>query len=163
MEQFYMPLKTAQCYILSNTSQYQLYTIKPRTDLYAIKDITLLNTSQHYTPLNTSQCYAPLNIGEFYTLLNTAQCYNTQQNTIYETVLRIWGERFDDSFTTCTFFICVLKVEISLCKPMSPIFLKARISPQWLSQLRQLWRSVFWWVTCELIFPDRFLHYAWTA
>ena len=98
-----MPLKTAQCYILSNTSQYQLYTIKPRTDLYAIKDITLLNTSQHYTPLNTSQCYAPLNIGEFYTLLNTAQ-YNTQQNTTYETVLRIWGERFDDSFTTCTFF-----------------------------------------------------------
>ena len=124
MEQFYMPLQTSQCYILSNTSQYQLYTIKPRTDLYAIKDITLLNTSQHYTPLNTSQCYAPLNIGEFYTLLNTAQCYNTQQNTTYETVLRIWGEGFDDSFTTCTILICVLKVEISLPKPMPPFFLR---------------------------------------
>ena len=29
--------------------------------------------------------------------------------------------------------------------------LQARISPQWLSELRRLWPSVPWWVSCELV------------
>ena len=42
-------------------------------------------------------------------------------------------------------------------------FVKAWISPQWISKLRPLWLSVFWSIVCELIFPDRFPHYNWTA
>ena len=39
----------------------------------------------------------------------------------------------------------------------------ARISPLWLTKLRRLWPSVSWQVVCELVVPDRFSLYAWTA
>ena len=45
----------------------------------------------------------------------------------------------------------------------SSFFFNARISPQWLSELRWLRQSVSWRVACELVFPDRFPHYTWTA
>ena len=56
-------------------------------------------------------------------------------------------------------------MEISSCAliPFFFFFWKARISPQWLSEVRQLWPSVSWWDACKLIFNNRFPHCAWIA
>ena len=51
---------------------------------------------------------------------------------------------FSHLFPVCTFF-SFLEVEVSLCT------LYARISPQWLSKLRQLWPNVPSQVMCKLI------------
>ena len=51
------------------------------------------------------------------------------------------------------------KVEIS-SRTNSTLW--ARISPQWLSELRRLWPNVPWKL-CVSSFPDRFPHYTWTA
>ena len=64
------------------------------------------------------------------------------------------GRMFDNSFLTCTFCVCVcvcvcFKVAISL-RTLIPLFL-ARISPQWFSELRGLWRNVPWQLACELV------------
>ena len=51
---------------------------------------------------------------------------------------------FDQSFPACT-FLC----EIS-SRTLIPLFY-ARISPQWLSELRRLWPNTPWRVACEFV------------
>ena len=53
--------------------------------------------------------------------------------------------RLDDSFPSCAF----LSNGDHLAHTS-----KARVSPQWLSERRQLWPGVSRRVACELIFPD---------
>ena len=67
--------------------------------------------------------------------------------------------RMFNPFLPAPFFL-FFEVETSSWT-LIPLFY-ARISPQWLSELRRLWPNVPWQVACEL-FPDRFPHYAWTA
>ena len=47
--------------------------------------------------------------------------------------------------------------------PHTNFTFQARISPQWLSELRRLRPTASWRVASELVFPDTFPHYAWTA
>ena len=55
---------------------------------------------------------------------------------------------FLTSFPACTFgFSFQFKVKISSCIPVA--LFQVRISPQWLSKLRQLWTNDPWWVVCE--------------
>ena len=66
-----------------------------------------------------------------------------------------FGRMFDHSFAVCAFFLLLLllffffEVEISL-RTLIPL-LCARISPQWLSELRRLWPNVPSQVACEFV------------
>ena len=60
-----------------------------------------------------------------------------------------FGKMFDHSFPACAFLFCFVKLEVSL-RTLIPLF-DARISPQWLSELRRLWPNVPWQVACELV------------
>ena len=65
---------------------------------------------------------------------------------------------FDYSPLVLFFFF---KVEISSRTSIPPCY--AKISPQWLGEMRRLWPNVPRRVACKL-FPDRKLgHYTWTA
>ena len=70
-------------------------------------------------------------------------------------VRKDFGRMFNNSFSTCAFFF--LKWRLAWAHLFHSL---ARISLQWLSMLRWLWPSVFWWVACEL-FPEWFPCYAW--
>ena len=52
---------------------------------------------------------------------------------------------------TCQDFWRMFDHSVPACA-FSPPTHVARISPQWLSELRRLWLSVFWRVACELVF-----------
>ena len=71
--------------------------------------------------------------------------------------VRIWGEDFNDSFPTCTFFLFLKWTSAHAHQfHWKKYIYQARISSQGLSQLRQHWPSVSWWVSCDLVFSDRF-------
>ena len=72
----------------------------------------------------------------------------------YTGFLLVWedfGRMFDNSFPTCTFFVVVFLVEISL-RILMPLFRPGSVhNRQWLSELKWLWPSVPWQVACELV------------
>ena len=63
------------------------------------------------------------------------------------------GERFDESFSACGCCLLFLFLFFLHSDQFARVssFLYARISPQWFSKRRQLWKSVSVRVACELI------------
>ena len=70
-----------------------------------------------------------------------------------------FGRMLYNSFNACSFCCCFLSVYYVAHTNCT---LYARISPQWLSELRRLLPNVPDEL-CVSSFPDRFPHYAWTA
>ena len=67
---------------------------------------------------------------------------------------RIFGESFDDSLPACAFFSSPLFPPPPLSGghlARANSTLQDGTTPQWLSKLRQLWTSVIWPVTYELV------------
>ena len=61
--------------------------------------------------------------------------------------IRGFGERFDESLPACAFFSFFFLSGNQLA--LSNVILSAGISPQWLSDLRRLWTTVFRRVASE--------------
>ena len=62
-------------------------------------------------------------------------------------VCKDFGWRLKESFPACAFLSLLLSGDQLMCTNST---LLAKIGPLWLSKLRWPWKSVSWWVTCEL-------------
>ena len=59
----------------------------------------------------------------------------------FSSLARILGGRFDDSFPACAFLFCFVVLSRDQLEHPQFHFMKVRISPQCVSELRRLWLS----------------------